>query len=149
MEDSINIKLKLVSIENETVERNFDKYSVNDIDVHALKFQYKINTIIKMSENIVVVIPSMRYTYNDTIIFETSAEFVYSILTLSAAINIDKENKKINVKSDIFPSIIGPAYSTLRGMAFIRAKDTPVAKFPAPLIGIDTLIQRNGITVID
>lgn len=148
MEDNI-VRLKLVSIENETVKRNFDQHSVNDIDVHALKFQYKINTIIKMSENIVVAIPSIRYTYNDTIIFETSAEFVYSVLTLSDAITVDKEKKKINVKSDIFHSIIGSSYSTLRGMAFIRIKNTPVAKFPAPLIGINTLLQRNGITVID
>lgn len=102
-----------------------------------------------MSENIVVAIPSIRYTYNDTIIFETSAEFVYSVLTLSDAITVDKEKKKINVKSDIFHSIIGSSYSTLRGMAFIRIKNTPVAKFPAPLIGINTLLQRNGITVID
>lgn len=149
MEEKTNIKFKLVSIDNEAVNQNFGSNGVADIKEQELKFQYKIETVIKMSEDIIVVVPSIRSVYNNDVVFEASAEFVYSVQTLAAAIDVDKENRKINVKSNIFPSLLGAAYSTLRGMAFIRSQETPLASFPAPMIEVDTLLNRNGISVVD
>lgn len=149
MEEKTNIRFRLVSIDNEVLNQNFGSGSIADINEQELKFQYKIGTVIKMSEDLIVVVPSIRYMYNNNVIFESSAEFVYSVQNLTAAIDVDKENKKINVKSNIFPSLLGGAYSTLRGMAFIRAKETPLALFPAPMVEVDTLLNRNGISVVD
>lgn len=149
MEDKTNVKFRLVSIEGETIKQDFSDNALKNIEEQSLKFQYKIRTVIKMSEDTIIVIPSIRYSYNEKVIFESSAEFVYSIRTLAAAIDVDKENKKINVKSNIFPSLLGAAYSTLRGMSFVRSQETPLSKFPAPMVEVDTLLNRNGISVID
>ncbi len=149
MEVRTNVKFKLVSIENEIMNKDFGKDILENIDEQVLKFQYKMATVIKMSEDIIIVIPSFRYLYNDKVVFEASAEFIYSIRTLAAALDIDRDNRKINVKSDIFPSLLGTSYSTLRGMAFERMLQTPLAKYPAPVIEVDTLLNRNGISVED
>ncbi len=149
MEEKINVRFRLVSIENEVYKQNFSEVTSENINESALKFQYKIRTVIKMSEDIIVVIPSMRYLYKGNVIFETSAEFVYSIQTLAVAIDVDKENNKIIVKSNFFRSLLGTAYSTLRGMLFVRTQETPLAKFPAPLVNVDTLVSKSGTSLID
>ncbi len=149
MEEKATVRFRLVSIDNESIKQNFNKDVPKSLNEQTLKFQYKISTVIKMSEDVIVVIPSMRYLYDDDVIFEASAEFVYAVRTLAAAIDVDKENRKINVKSNIFPSLLGASYSTLRGMAFARTKETPLARFPAPMVEVDALLGRNGISVVD
>ena len=149
MEEKANVKFRLVSIENERINKDFDNVTTENINGQELKFQYKVGTVIKMSEDTIVVIPSLRYLYNDKVIFEASSEFVYSIQTLATAIDIDRENKRINVKSNIFPSLLGSAYSTLRGISFVEAKDTPLAKYPAPMVEINTLLSKNGISIVE
>ena len=149
MEDKINVRFRLVSIENEVNKQDFNRVTPGDIEEQALKFQFKIETVIKMSKDIIVVIPSMRYLYNNKVIIESSAEFVYAIKTLAVAIDVDKENNEIIVKSNILPSLLGAAYNTLRGMIFVRIQDTPLAKFPAPLVETEILLSKSGISVID
>ena len=149
MEDKSTVRFRLVSIDNETINQKFNEIISEKINEHTIKFQFKIKTIIKLSEDTIIVIPSLRYLFDNQMIFEASADFNFSIDTLGEAIEVDKDNKKINVKANIFPSIIGAAYSTLRGIAFVRSQNTPLSKYPAPLIEIDTLLSKNGISVID
>lgn len=148
MENSDNVRFRLVSIENEEMKLWFNRLAPDDLNDRNLKFHYKIGTVIKLSEDSVVVVPSVRYTCMDNVILESSAEFVYSIQSLSAAMDVDRENKRILVKSNIFPSLLSSSFSTLRGMVHARMKDTPLAGFPVPIVGVDMLMRKNGISVI-
>ena len=148
MEDPNNIKFKLVSISNEkttTIPGDVDLASISE---ESLQFQYKIGTIIKFAENTITVVPSIRYMFEGTVLFESSAEFNYSVLSLDTVMDVDKENKKLNMKVNIFPILLGAAYSSLRGIVYARTLTTPLEKYPLPMIDINTLLSKNGISVM-
>ena len=148
MEDPNNIKFKLVSISNEkttTIPGDVDLASISE---ESLQFQYKIGTIIKFAENTITVVPSIRYMFEGTVLFESSAEFNYSVLSLDAVMDVDKENKKLNMKVNIFPILLGAAYSSLRGIVYARTLTTPLEEYPLPMIDINTLLSKNGISVM-
>ena len=148
MEYPNNIKFKLVSISNEkttTIPGDVDLASISE---ESLQFQYKIGTIIKFAENTITVVPSIRYMFEGTVLFESSAEFNYSVLSLDAVMDVDKENKKLNMKVNIFPILLGAAYSSLRGIVYARTLTTPLEKYPLPMIDINTLLSKNGISVM-
>lgn len=149
MEDPNNIKFRLVSISNEkttTIPGDVDLASISE---ESLQFQYKIETIIKFAENTITVVPSIRYMFEGAVLFESSAEFNYSVLSLDAVMDVDKENKKLNMKVNIFPTILGAAYSSLRGIVYARTLTTPLEKYPLPMIDINTLLSKNGISVME
>lgn len=147
MEEKVNVKFRLVSIDNEHYTPNFEGVEINSIPEERLKFQYKIDTVIQMSKGNILVIPSIRYSYENQELLVANAVFTYSVLNLDSAIIVDKENQRINVKADIFPSLVGAAYSTLRGIVFARTSGTPLAKYPLPMIEVKTLVEKNGISV--
>ena len=149
MEDPNNIKFRLVSISNEittTIPGDVDLASISE---ESLQFQYKIGTIIKFAENTITVVPSIRYMFEGAVLFESSAEFNYSVLSLDAVMDVDKENKKLNMKVNIFPALLGAAYSSLRGIVYARTLTTPLEKYPLPMIDINTLLSKNGISVME
>jgi hypothetical protein len=149
MEDPNNIKFRLVSISNEkttTIPGDVDLASISE---ESLQFQYKIGTIIKFAENTITVVPSIRYMFEGAALFESSAEFNYSVLSLDAVMDVDKENKKLNMKVNIFPVLLGAAYSSLRGIVYARTLTTPLEKYPLPMIDINTLLSKNGISVME
>lgn len=147
MEEKVNVKFRLVSIDNEHYTPNFEGVEINSIPEERLKFQYKIDTVIQMSKGNILVIPSIRYSYENQELLVANAVFTYSVLNLDSAIIVDKENQRINVKADIFPSLVGAAYSTLRGIVFARTSGTPLANYPLPMIEVKTLVEKNGISV--
>lgn len=149
MEDPNNIKFRLVSISNEkttTIPGDVDLASISE---ESLQFQYKIGTIIKFAENTITVVPSIRYMFEGAVLFESSAEFNYSVLSLDTVMDVDKENKKLNMKVNIFPILLGAAYSSLRGIVYARTLTTPLEKYPLPMIDINTLLSKNGISVME
>lgn len=147
MEEKVNVKFRLVSIDNEHYIPNLEGIELNSIPEERLKFQYKIDTVIQKSKGNICVIPSIRYSYEDRELLVASVVFTYSVLNLDNTIIVDKENQRINVKADIFPSLVGAAYSTLRGIVYARTSGTPLAKYPLPLIEVKTLVDKNGISV--
>lgn len=149
MEDPNNIKFRLVSISNEKTTTIPGDVNLASISEESLQFQYKIETIIKFAENTITVVPSIRYMFEGAVLFESSAEFNYSVLSLDAVMNVDKENKKLNMKVNIFPALLGAAYSSLRGIVYARTLTTPLEKYPLPMIDINTLLSKNGISVIE
>lgn len=148
MEENINIRFRLQAIENAKVNPA-DGIESMVFEEEKLLYQYKLDTMIKFTENVILVIPQIRYSYEGQIVLSASAEFVYSVPELQSAITVDKVNHQINVRADIFPSLIGTAYSTLRGIVFANSVGSSIAKFPLPMIEVQTLMEKNGITVVD
>lgn len=149
MENNLNIRFRLASIEQEKLTLNIQDIDVARFDDNQLKFQYKIETLIQMSKDTILVKPSIRYLYEEKTLLELSVVLNFSVNNLSAVITVDKENQTINTKADIIPTFIGSAYSTLRGIVYARSSEVFLSKYPAPMIDLDTLVQKNGITVED
>ena len=65
MENITNIRFRLASIEQEKSTLNIQDIDVDNFDDKQLKFQYKIETLIQMSKNTILVKPSIRYLYEE------------------------------------------------------------------------------------
>lgn len=148
MENSTNVKFKLISISNEYTSVIPDGIDLSTITDESLQFQYKIGTVIKLADHSITVVPRIRYCIGETIVFEANAEFNYSVSPLDTVMDVDLDNKKLNMKVNLFPTLVGAAYSSLRGIVYARTLSTPLEKYPLPLIDIDTLLSKNGISVL-
>lgn len=149
METKANIKYRIRSISEKDFTLNIDQINVSALNEESLRFQYKIETLIKMSEDLVFVTPGIRFILGTTTILEASTTVCFDVQTLDNVFSVDKENHKINIKADILPSFVGASYSTLRGIVYAKTADTPLAQYPIPMIEIQTLMNKNAISVED
>ena len=149
MEEASNVKFRLVSIDNEKLVSNIDDFDLDSLADDKLRFQYKTDTVIKLSRNIIEVTPCARYSYEGRPLFQASVSFVFTADNLDSVVSVDKENRRVVVRADIFPSLVGAAYNSLRGIVFARMSSTGLAKYPLPLIDVQTLTRKNGISVED
>lgn len=147
METKNNIKYRIDSISQEEFSLNIEGVDLSNMNDLTLKFQYKMETLLKMNEDLILVKPSVRLLYNESPVLTASVIVSYSVQTLDNAFSIDRDNQQINIKADILPSFIGAAYSTLRGIVYARTIDTPLATYPIPMIELQTLISKNAISV--
>lgn len=147
METKNNIKYRIDSINQEEFSLNIEGVDLSNMNDLTLKFQYKMETLLKMNEDLILVKPSVRLLYNESPVLTASVIVSYSVQTLDNAFSIDRDNQQINIKADILPSFIGAAYSTLRGIVYARTIDTPLATYPIPMIALQTLISKNAISV--
>ena len=147
METKNNIKYRIDSINQEEFSLNIEGVDLSNMNDLTLKFQYKMETLLKMNEDLILVKPSVRLLYNDSPVLTASVIVSYSVQTLEDAFSIDRDNQQINIKADILPAFIGAAYSTLRGIVYARTIDTPLATYPIPMIELQTLISKNAISV--
>lgn len=147
METKNNIKYRIYSINQEEFSLNIEGVDLSNMNDLTLKFQYKMETLLKMNEDLILVKPSVRLLYNESPVLTASVIVSYSVQTLDNAFSIDRDNQQINIKADILPSFIGAAYSTLRGIVYARTIDTPLATYPIPMIELQTLISKNAISV--
>lgn len=147
METKNNIKYRIDSINQEEFSLNIEGVDLSNMNDLTLKFQYKMETLLKMNEDLILVKPSVRLLYNESPVLTASVIISYSVQTLDNAFSIDRDNQQINIKADILPSFIGAAYSTLRGIVYARTIDTPLATYPIPMIELQTLISKNAISV--
>lgn len=149
METKNNIKYRIDSINQEEFSLNIEGVDLSNMNDLTLKFQYKMETLLKMNEDLILVKPSVRLLYNESPVLTASVIVSYSVQTLEDAFSIDRDNQQINIKADILPAFIGAAYSTLRGIVYVRTVDTPLATYPIPMIELQTLISKNAISVED
>lgn len=147
METKNNIKYRIDSINQEEFSLNIEGVDLSNMNDLTLKFQYKMETLLKMNEDLILVKPSVRLLYNESPVLTASVIVSYSVQTLDNAFSIDRDNQQINIKADILPYFIGAAYSTLRGIVYARTIDTPLATYPIPMIELQTLISKNAISV--
>lgn len=147
METKNNIKYRIDSISQEEFSLNIEGVDLSNMNDLTLKFQYKMETLLKMNEDLILVKPSVRLLYNESPVLTASVIVSYRVQTLDDAFSIDRDNQQINIKADILPSFIGAAYSTLRGIVYTRTIDTPLATYPIPMIELQTLISKNAISV--
>ncbi len=149
MEEIMNVKFKLVGIDQETIKTTFQGKNLSDLSEDNLKYQFKIETIIDMSANTIVVIPSARYALQDDQLAEFSARFLFSVENIKAVITVNREAQQITTQAELISTILGVAYNTLRGIAYTSVKNTSLASFPLPLVDVKTLMFRNGISIVD
>lgn len=146
--ESNNIKYRILSIHNVNCKNHFDGLDLSSLSDETIQFQFRIETVVKLSENIITITPGIRYLFNKAMIYEASAEFDFMVLSLHAIMELDADNSRLNMNADILPTLLAAAYSSLRGIVFTKTVSTPLEQYPIPLIDARDLQSKNGISVI-
>lgn len=147
MEKKLNIRYSIETIEKAECSLKLDNIDLSKLNKDTLKFQYKISTHIKMKENFIYIKPEIRFLYENKVLLESSVTISYNVQTLSEVFSVDNENHKIDMKVNILPTFLGASYSTLRGIVYMKTTGTPLEHYPIPMINIQTLMDKNGISV--
>lgn len=147
MSETITVRFKLASIEDEQCCISTDKSDFSNLSVDTLKFKYKTETIIQMSGNTILVRADIKYSHEKRELLSAGAVFKYTVAGLGQAIIVDMENLCISVKADIFPSLLETSYNSLRGIVYNKTAGTPLARYPIPVVDTKELVAKNGITV--
>lgn len=66
METKNNIKYRIDSINQEEFSLNIEGVDLSNMNDLTLKFQYKMETLLKMNEDLILVKPSVRLLYNES-----------------------------------------------------------------------------------
>lgn len=149
MEEQVQISFRLDSITNESVNINATDNVLKDMDPETIRFQYRVNVELNLSKETITVTPDVRYKCREVTILTSEAQFVYSVPGLKANTLYNSETGEIKQKADIIPTLASASFSSLRGMIHFATKETPVNEYPVPLVGIDSLIQKIGISVVE
>lgn len=147
METRKNIKYRIASINENKLVKSIDNVEFIQITEESLKFQFKIDTLIKMSDNIIEVTPAIRYIIDNNCILEASATITFEVQTLDHVFVIDREKQEIKSTCDILSSFVEASFSTLRGIVYTTSKGTLLERFPMPMIDIHTLMAKNAVNV--
>lgn len=149
MEEQVQISFRLVTIKNEKNHINISEAIQKELDPETLRFQFKVNVELNLTDETITVIPMVRYKCKETEILNSESTFIYNVPGLKANTSFSSETGEIKQKADIIPTLVSASFSSLRGIIYLAAKGTPIQGYPVPLVGMDNLISKIGISVIE
>lgn len=149
MEEQVQISFKLNSISSEFTTLNIQNENVMSISSDILRFQFKINVELNLHDEIINVIPFVRYKCKDIEILKSEALFSFDVPGLKSNTLYVKETGEIQQKADIIPTLVSASFSSMRGIIYSATKDSILKNYPLPLVGMDSLLQKIGISVVE
>lgn len=144
METKNRINFSLLSI-------NEEKFEIEDnlvIPDNPLAVQYLIESEIRPESDSIYVRTGIRYLIDKDVICECILGMHFAIENFKSVISIDEESKRINFSSNLMPTFWGITYGALRGVLFEKVKNTPMERFPLPLISMEQLEKMNHFRVV-
>lgn len=119
------------------------EYNYSTLNMDNLSFGIKYNIIPdKESETVRLTVTIVYETSEDrTLLAEYSLLTEYHIIGLTELITPDENGEEVIDKSAAI-SLLNISIGSLRGAFFLRMKDTPLGKYPLPLIP-DYLLERE------
>ena len=149
METKFNVHFKLVSIIDGKYERHIAEKDLSSLTGDTLQFMWKVATEVNVSSGTVMVLIGVRYKYLNEELVTLEHAYTYEIPDLKDIVDIDAETNTVTFKIDILPTLVAASYSTSRGIAYERVKDTELASYPVPMISMDVLMSKNGLSLTE
>lgn len=149
MEEQIQISFKLDTIKDEINHINISEATQKDLCPETLRFQFKVNVELNLTDETITVIPMVRYKCKEKEILNSESTFVYNVPGLKANTSFSSETGEIKQKADIIPTLVSASFSSLRGIIYSATKGTPIQGYPVPLVSMDNLISKIGVSIIE
>ena len=144
-----NIHYNLQSIDDGVYIDNSRPTEMTDgFSAETLGFQYKLTTRLNLQDNTIIISPQVRYAFQGKVLMETSVSYRFRVSDLHVVAEIDKEENKVRLDTIFMSTLIGIAFSGLRGIVHERAKGGILAAYPVPVIIMDDLLKNNAIQVV-
>lgn len=147
METQKTINIRLLSINGEQVINSIGKKDLSGLNEDNLVYQFKNETSLNLSDDLVTVTSGMRYVYNQNELFQVGASVTFKVLNLKDFVAQDEEKSTITFAFNFLPTLISAAIGVLRGILFKETKGTELEKYPMPLLPVDLLMEKNVVTV--
>ena len=113
----------------------------------ALVFQFKVGAAINAAKETVAVSISIRYRFKNADLFQAGAKVVFEVSSLDDIVTHDKNNNTVTFSYDIIPTLVNASFGTLRGIVYKETKNTPLEKYPLPLMPMKVLVEKCIVAV--
>lgn len=115
-------------------------YDYSSFSGDNLSFGIKYDVQTEKEAEIVRLTITITYLASDNkeLLTEYSLLTEYHLIGLSKLITIDEHGEE-TMEKDVIINMLNLSIGTLRGAFFLKMKDTPLSKFPIPLIPSDLL----------
>ena len=147
METQKTINIRLLSITGEQVINGIGKKDLSGLNEDNLVYQFKNETAVNLSDDLVTINSGIRYVYNQNELFQVQVSVAYKVLGIKEFVEQDEEKNTITLAVDFLPTLIAAAVGVIRGILFKETKGTVLEKYPLPLLPINLLMEKNTITV--
>ncbi|MCQ2287150.1 MAG: hypothetical protein MJZ76_09825 [Bacteroidales bacterium] len=147
METQKTFNIRLLSINGEQIINSLAKRDLSGLNEDNLVYQFRNETTLNLSDDLVTITSGIRYMYNQNELFQVQASVTYKVLNLNEIVEQDEEKSTITLAADFLPTLISAAVGVIRGILFKETKGTVLEKYPLPLLPIKLLMEKNVITV--
>lgn len=147
MEKGKPINIKICSVEETRVENNCGVKDLGGLSEDALVFQFKVNASINVVKKTITVFISIRFKFENEDLFQAGAKVVFEVSPLDEIVSHDKENNTVTFSYDIIPTLVNASYGTLRGIVYKETKNTPLERYPIPLMPMKVLVDKCIVAV--
>lgn len=143
-----NIHYRLLSIEDGVYTDKSGTEDTAELSAQNLGFQYRLTTNLNMRDNTITVSPQIRYVFRDRELLEAGVAYCFGISDLNAIANIDSEGKKVRLDTVFISTLVGIAFSGLRGVVYEKTKGGPLEAYPVPVVTMDALLKNNAVRIV-
>lgn len=149
MDTKFNVRFKLIAIVDRINDQHIAEKDLSSLTGDTLQFMWKVATEVNVSSGTVMVLIGVRYKYLNEELVTLEHAYTYEIPDLKDIVDIDAETNTVTFKIDILPTLVAASYSTSRGITYERVKDTELANYPVPMISMDVLMSKNGLSLTE
>lgn len=126
----------------------FDNLKEKDVVLtpDTLRVAHSVAIIVLGDEDLGVEI-GLKYGNEEKTFSEIRVEFCFGVIGLQKILKIDQETKQVELDESLLRVIVPVAFSTARGYMSAKLENSPLARYPFPIIGIDALIKTCQILI--
>lgn len=116
-----------------------------ELDANILKFGYINNVIPNLSDKSMTVDFGVQYSYKDEPILECRYAFVFKYNDFDEGEMVSSADNGININDDLLKIIINVAAGSIRGIMIAKTAGTALAKYPLPILDLQSLIDSVSL----
>ena len=147
MDNQKSYQIKLLTVSENRVLDRLGGTDYEGLSEENLIFQFKLGTELQMKERIVVLKAAVKYVFEGKEMLQVEDALRFEVEGLEEIVTINKDTDTLVFSVDILPTFISVAFGALRGMVYKETKGTVLESYPLPLISMESLKERNVITI--
>lgn len=149
MENKLSVQFKLISIAETLFEDTYKDLDISGLTENGLQVQFQSKTRVDVAKNSIEVLVGVIYGYNNAQVIKLEMTAIYSVKSLSDAVEIDNDKRRIKFKIDIIPTLLSSTLGIVRGAMFEKTVNNSIlSQFPVPLVPMEILVAKNTMFIV-
>lgn len=149
MEQAQSVSMYLLSIEETKIINNIGGKDLANMTENNLNIHFRIHSEVYKEKDEIHVNCAIKYTYENQELFLAESKNKFHVDDLSNLIIKNDNDNTVGFKYDIIPTLINISYGTLRGIVYKETKNSPLEKYPVPLIPLNVLTEKSSLSIVE